>query len=199
MSYVQHIEYANSDDIDVPYQKLRYLQLSPILILRLVFDKNQFIFFSYILDKCKNVIDASSANLHDLVKLIQECDFTDEQKHKYTTKLVDSDFFKRALVENFKCSQVEAVLDPNCPPGVIDLKRSLNDKGIVFISKEQELIDKITMVVSKLKGPQDRNSLLKSLFREINNQSLHDKIKLNELDIEVRQFLTFQSLQIFFD
>jgi hypothetical protein len=37
----------------------------------------------------------------------------------YSNKLVESDLFKRTLVENFDCNAIDVLLDPKHPSGAI--------------------------------------------------------------------------------
>ena len=115
-------------------QRLRYLQLSPILILKLVFDKNVFDLFCYILDKCRNIIDARAINLNELLVMIQNSGLPNDRILMYSTKLVESDFFKRTLVENYDCAAIEVVLDPNHPSGAIEVKKSNKKDGVIFVT-----------------------------------------------------------------
>jgi hypothetical protein len=113
---------------------MRYLQLSPILILKLVFDKNVFDLFGYLLDKCRNIIDARAINLNELLLMIQDSGLPKERMMMYSTKLVESDFFKRTLVENYDCNAIDVVLDPKHPSGAIKVKQSNKKDGIIFVT-----------------------------------------------------------------
>jgi hypothetical protein len=53
---------------------------------------------------------------------------------QYSTKLVESDFFKRTLVENFDCGAIEVVLDPKQPQGSIEVKKSNKKEGVIFLT-----------------------------------------------------------------
>jgi hypothetical protein len=54
--------------------------------------------------------------------MIENSDLSGEQMLKYTTKLVESAFFRRTLVENYDLRAIEVQLDPRHPPGAIKVK-----------------------------------------------------------------------------
>ena len=86
------------------------------------------------LDKCRNIIDARAINLNELLVMIQNSGLPNDRIMMYSTKLVESDFFKRTLVENYESDAIEVVLDPNHPSGAIEVKKSNKKDGVIFVT-----------------------------------------------------------------